>query len=72
MFSQELSACRVKRADPRCAVFTEQSLDARAHLAGGFIRERHSQNLVSWYVVLGHQVSDAMRDDARLARAGSG
>ena len=50
----------------------EQRSHARAHFAGGFIREGDGQNGRRRHVIRADQMRDAMRDDARLAAARAG
>src|SRR4051812_45950922 len=46
----------------------EQSLDALAHLLRGLVREGDGEDVVGRDVLLGDEVGDANRDDARLPR----
>ena len=50
----------------------DERLDASPHLLGSFVGEGDGENLVMLRVALGKQVGDALRDDARLAGAGTG
>ena len=51
---------------------SEQRLDALAHLLGRLVGEGDGEDLVRTRESLGDQIGDAMRDDARLARARAG
>ena len=48
----------------------EEGDDAVAHLAGRLVGEGDGQDAVGVDAALGHQVGDAVGDDARLAAAG--
>ncbi len=50
----------------------EQRLDASTHFFRGFVGEGDGKNFVVLREPLGQQIRDALRDDARLARAGAG
>ena len=49
----------------------QQALHALPHLIGGFVGERHRQNVPARNVFLGDQVSNSMRNDACFARTGA-
>ncbi len=69
---QQARAERVKRRDPRADQRrAEQRLDASTHFFRGFVGERDGKNFVVLRVPFGQEVRDALRDDARLARAGA-
>ena len=71
--AQQPGAQGVEGRDPHApAVAVEQGADAVAHLLGGLVGEGHGEHLVERRVPLLDEVGDAMRDDARLARAGAG
>jgi hypothetical protein len=66
-------AQRVKRRDPhRAAVRSEQQFHSRPHLFRGLVGEGDCQHAVGSRLLLGHEVGDAMRDDARLSRTRAG
>ena len=70
---QEARAQRVERRDPRADQRrAEQRLDASAHFFRRFVGEGDGKNFVVLRVAFGQEVRDALRDDARLARAGAG
>ena len=70
---QQPRAQRVERRDPHLpAVDAEQRLDARPHLLGGLVGEGDGEDAVGLGEPLADEVGDAMRDDARLARARAG
>ena len=50
----------------------DQRLDARTHFFRRFVGEGDGKNLVVLRVAFRQEVGDALRDDARLARAGAG
>jgi hypothetical protein len=71
--SQQARTQRVERRDPhRPAVRAEKRLDAVAHLCCGLIGERDSQKTIGRRNLLGNEIGDAMRDDARLAGSRAG
>src|SRR5947199_204385 len=51
---------------------SDQPVDPLTHLGGGFVGEGDGEDGVGSYAVIFDQVSDAVGDDARLARTGSG
>ena len=68
--AQQPRAQRVKGRDPHLpAVDAEQRLDARAHLLRGLVGEGDRQDAIRRADVAADEVGDAVRDDARLARA---
>ena len=70
---QQARAQRVERGHPhRAAVGVEQPLDTLAHFLGGLVGEGDRHDLIGIRDLLGDEIGDAMRDDARLSRAGSG
>jgi hypothetical protein len=65
----------VEGGDERRALQTlpgEQALDPLAHLARGLVREGDGEDVVGRNVALADQISDAVDDDARLARPRAG
>ena len=68
---QEPRARRVERADPELLreLFPEQTREPRAHLARRLVRERDREDAVRRDARLGHEVRDAIGDDARLSAA---
>jgi hypothetical protein len=63
----------MKRRNPGLpAVLAEDLLDAAAHLIRGFVRERHSQDLIRRGETAGDDVTDADRDHPGLAGACAG
>ena len=54
------------------AVDVEQMLDALAHFLRGLVGERDRHDLIGIRDLLGDEIRDAMRDDARLSRPGAG
>ena len=71
--AQHPRADRVERPDPHPrGLGAEQAPDALAHLAGGFVRERHGENVSRIDAFDVDQPRDARREHARLARAGAG
>ena len=64
----------MKRADPgivkRQSLADQQVADTLLHLPGGLVRECHGQNRAAGDALV-DQVSDAIGDGARLARAGA-
>ena len=55
------------------AISAPQSfVEARAHLAGGLVGERHGEDAPRRDALARDEVGDAIRDDARLAAAGAG
>ena len=71
---QDARARRVERQDPHALgdAAADQSLDAIGHLAGGLVRERDRQDRPGIHAELADQVRDAVRQRARLPRAGPG
>ena len=49
-----------------------QRLDPLAHLLRRLVGERDREHLVRLRVAVADEIGDAIRDDARLARAGAG
>ena len=72
---QQTHAKRVKCADPRIAgkraAALQESLEAVAHLRGGFIGEGDCQNGIAGHAFL-HHMGYAIGDDAGFSRAGAG
>ncbi len=50
----------------------DELLDAAHHLAGGFIGERHRQDVVRGHAMVQHQVGDTVGKDPGLAGTGTG
>ena len=50
----------------------EAELEAALHLPGGLVREGDGEDLVRLHAAGGDEVRDAVREDARLPRAGAG
>jgi hypothetical protein len=70
--AQQARAQRVECRHPhRAAVRLEQPLDALTHFLRGLVGKRDRHDLIGIRDLLGDEIRDAMRDDARLARAGS-
>ena len=68
--AQQPRAQRMKGRHPhRAAVGVEQALDALAHFLSGLVGEGDRHDLIGIGDLLGDEVGDAMRDDARLPRA---
>ena len=68
--AQQARAQRVEGRHPhRAAVRLEQPLDALAHFLGGLVGEGDRHDLIGIRDLLGDEIRDAMRDDARLSRA---
>src|SRR5262245_14385631 len=62
----------MKRRDPHLpAVDSKQRLDTRAHFLRSLVGERDGKNPIRFVEVVADQVRNAMRDDARLPRAGA-
>ena len=71
--AEDPAARRVEREDPdRARDSAEHVLEPLAHLAGGLVRERDRKDLLRLDPVRVDQVRDAVREDARLARARAG
>src|SRR5262249_13692954 len=67
------AARRVEGEDPdRPRSAAEEALEARAHLAGGLVREGDREDLVRLRAASGDQVRHPMREHARLAGARAG
>ena len=63
---------RMERRHPhRAAIGVEQLLDPLAHFLRGLVREGDRHDLIGIRDLLGDEIRDAMRDDARLSRPGS-
>jgi hypothetical protein len=70
--AQQARAQGVERRHPhRAAIGLEQALDALAHFLGGLVREGDRHDLIGIGDLLGDEIGDAMRDDARLSRTRS-
>ena len=62
----------VKRRDPHGATIRiEQLLDPLTHFLRGLVREGDRHDLIGIRDLLGYEIRDAMRDDARLSRPGA-
>ncbi len=71
--AQHPRAGRVERHHPHSARgAAEEQLDPLAHLLRGLVRERDREDLVRPRAAAVDQVREAVREDARLARAGAG
>ena len=71
--AQDAHAGRVEGRHPRqLASLAEQALDALAHLARRLVGEGDGEDAPRRDAALADQVRDAMRQRARLARAGAG
>ncbi len=69
---QNPGADRVKGAAPHPRRrFAEQARDARAHLLGGLVGERHGEDARRVHAVVLDEMGDAPREDAGLAGAGT-
>jgi hypothetical protein len=63
----------VERREPHPArLVANERLDPLAHLLRRLVGERDREHLVRLRVAVADEVGDAIRDDARLARAGAG
>ena len=71
---QDAGARRVEREDPHALgdAPADQALDAVGHLARRLVRERDRQDRAGVHAELADQVRDAVRQRARLPRAGAG
>ena len=68
--AQDPAARGVEREDPEPApAAAEHLVEPLAHLARGLVRERDREDLLRLDAVRVDQVRDAVREDARLARA---
>jgi hypothetical protein len=64
---------RMKGRQPHAfRVSADQRLDALAHLPGGLVGEGDREHVVRLGVAIADEVGDAIRNDARLPRAGAG
>ena len=71
--AQQARAQRVESRHPhRAAIRAEQPLDALAHFLGGLVGEGDRHDLIGIRDLLGDEIRDAMRDDARLSRPRAG
>ena len=72
--AEKLGADGVEGADPHIPRYraADEGLDARLHLAGSLVGKRDREDIPRRNVVLGDEVGDAVREDARLAAPGSG
>ena len=70
ILAQDAHAHGVEGADPHAArAVREQGPQALAHLGGSLVGERNGQDLPGPHALVGDHVGDAVREDARLARA---
>ena len=70
--TQQPRTQRVEGGNPHgAAVGIEQPLDPLAHFLRGLVGERDRHDLIGIRNALRHEIGDAVRDDARLSRAGS-
>jgi hypothetical protein len=70
---KEARAERMERRDPHLpAIGAEQRLDARPHLFRGLVGECDGEHAVRRRMPVGHEMCDAMRDDAGLSGTGAG
>jgi hypothetical protein len=68
--AEHAGADRVERAGPHAGGrAAEEPADAVAHLAGGFVRERDSEDVARAHAFDVDQARDARGEDSRLARA---
>ena len=71
--AQHAGAERVEGAHGHVpAALADEGEDARAHLGGGLVGERHGQDVPRLDALHADQVRDAVGQHARLARAGAG
>ena len=70
--AEDAAAGGMEGQDPdRAGDAAEHVLEPLAHLAGGLVRERDREDLLRLHPAGVDQVRDAVREDARLARAGA-
>ena len=74
VLAQDAHAETMKRRDEWQVIAllcAQQSLHALAHLVGGFVCERNGEDVPARDFLLGNEVRDAMRDNARFTRPGA-
>ena len=71
--AQQARAGGVEGAEPqRQAGGAEQPVHPLPHFLGGLVGERHGQDLVGAHLAVADEMGDAVRDNARFARTGTG
>ena len=74
MTAEDAHARRVERADPHGAAqrLAHERPHAGAHLLGGLVREGDGEDVPGGHAEVAHDVGDAVREHAGLARPGTG